>query len=51
MCVMKGEIACQIKAYNKSKTTVPSTTTNINLLFLLITPSIYHFAHLQFLLL
>lgn len=48
MCVMKGEIANQIKAYNKSKTTVPSTTTNVNLLFLWITPSIYHFTHLQF---
>lgn len=38
MCVLEGEIACQIKADNKSNTTVPSVTTNANSLFLLITP-------------
>lgn len=35
MCVMKGEIACQVKAYNKLKTTALQLPTNVNLLFLL----------------
>lgn len=36
MCVMKGEIACQVKAYNKLKTTALQLPTNVNLVVVIV---------------